>query len=178
MAGISAGTGALDAQPSGGRFGVSFDWGFAVSLGLTAVGSLVGRPIGPQLPQPVAFGALGLAVAMLVLGEALRRGNGIARRIQIGFHSLLVLAGGPFIILPIVQGLQQGRTELLYTLVLSLLFVFVVSPIEIWLLLQPGSRRWYGIVDPKAARLRHGGRWLIGTILWAVICGVLQAFAP
>lgn len=174
MAGITRddGLNAVDTQPRGGRIGVAFAWGFAVQIGLSAVSSLAGRPIGPALPPPAALGALGLAAVVVAQGEALRRGNGVARRIQIGFHSLLVL-GGLAAILPTVQALQQGRFGMLYTLSLLL----GVSSTEIWLLMQPGSRRWYGTVDPKEAMKRHSGSWLIGTIGWAVVCGVLQALA-
>ncbi|MBC8160172.1 MAG: hypothetical protein H7Z42_03050 [Roseiflexaceae bacterium] len=166
-----------DTQPRGGSTGVSFDWGFALSLILTAGGSLVGRPIGPELPLPVAFGALGFAAVMVVQGEALRRGNGVARRIQIGFHSLLVLLGLVTIVLA-VQAFQQGRFDMLYTLGLTLVLTLGVSPAEIWLLLQPGSRRWYGNVDPNEASKRHSGGWLVGVVLWAVAGGILQAVAP
>ena len=167
-----------DAQPRGGSTGVSFDWGFALSLSLGALGSLVGRPIGPEVSLPVALGSLVFAAIMVAQGEALRRGNGIARRIQISFHSLLVVVGWPVIALPIVQAIGQGRSDLLSTLKLSLILIFVVSPIEIWLLMKPGSRRWYGFVDTKEALERHSGSWLIKTLAWAVVGGLLQAFAP
>jgi glycerol uptake facilitator-like aquaporin len=166
-----------DMQPAGGRIGVSFDWGFAVSLILTAFGSLSGRPIGPTLSTPVALGSLVVAALMLWLGEALRRGNGIAYRIQIVFHSLLVVIGLTTI-LPAIEAIQQGRFAELYTLGLMLLLMLVVSPIELWLLLRPGSRRWYGKIAPSEAIKRHSGSWLVGTIVWAVVCGFLQAIAP
>jgi len=168
---------ALGTQPRGGSTGVSFDWGFALSLTLTGAASLAGYQIGPALPLPVAFGALVLAAVMVVQGEALRRGSGLARRIQIGFHSLLVVLGLATIFFS-VQAFQQGQFDMLYTLGLTLILTLGVSPAEIWLLLQPGSRRWYGNVDPKEASKRHSGRWLVGTVLWAVVGGVLQAVAP
>jgi hypothetical protein len=176
MTGISS-EALLQTQPGGGRIGVSFDWGFAVSLTLTALGSLVGRPIGPTLSTPIALGSLVLAVLMLVLGEALRRGNGIAYRIQIAFHSVLVLVGFTTI-LPLIEAIQQAQFATIYTLSLTLLLMLVVSPIELWLLLQPGSRRWYGHVAAQEALKRHSGNWLVGTIIWAVVCGFLQAIAP
>jgi hypothetical protein len=45
----------------------------------------------------------------------------------------------------------------------------------LWLLLQPGSRRWYGHVASEAARARHSGPWLAGTLAWALVCGLIQA---
>lgn len=179
MAGITTNTGlnAVDTQPRGGRIGVSFDWGFAVALALGALGSLAGVQIGPAISQPIAIGYLVVAALAVVQGEALRRGNGVARRLQIGFHSLLVV-GGIGLLLPTVQLIQQGRFEYFYSLFIQLPLLYIVSPIEIWLLLQPGSRRWYGIVDPKEASARHSGGWLVGTLVWAIVCGVLQAFAP
>lgn len=161
---------AANAQPRGGRIGVAFDWGFAVQLAISGVSSLIGRPVGPALPMPAALGSLAFAAVMVTQGEALRRGNGVARRVQIGFHSLLVLAGIAAAV-PTVQGLQQGRFAMLYTLSLLL----GVSSTEIWLLLQPGSRQWYGNVSPEAAKQRHSGGWLVGTIGWAIVCGIFQA---
>lgn len=178
MASVSRNVNTIDAQPGGGNFGVSFDWGFAVSLTFGALGSLFGRPIGPPLDLPLALGSLVVAALMVALGESLRRGNGVARRIQIAFHSLLVLGGGPLLVLPNLLLFQQGRNDLLYTIILQFILLFVVSPIEIWLLMKPGSRRWYGIVDPKEALQRHSGSWLVKTLLWAVVGGLLQAFAP
>lgn len=160
------------AQPRGGRIGVAFDWGFAVQLALGGVSSLIGMPVGPALPLVATMGSLGFAAIMVAQGEALRRGNGIARRIQIGFHSLLVVAGLAAI-LPTIQAVQQGRYGLVYTLILLL----GVSSAEIWLLMQPGSRRWYGVVNTNEAMQRHSGSWLVGTIGWAVVCGILQALA-
>jgi hypothetical protein len=109
---------------------------------------------------------------MLALGEGLRRGNGLAWRIQIAFNGALTLVGLAAIV-PTIQALQQGRIAPLYTLLLLL----VVSGVEVWLLLQPGSRRWYGAIDPRIARQRHGGTWLSGTIIWAIVGGVLQTLA-
>jgi hypothetical protein len=70
-----------------------------------------------------------------------------------------------------LQLIQQGRIGMIFPLILMV----VVSPLEFWLLLQPGSRRWYGHVASEAARARHSGPWLTGTLAWALVCGLIQA---
>lgn len=167
-------SGALGAlEPRGGRIGVAFDWGFGVQLVSMGLASLVGVPFGGQpQPLPVVLGSFALGVAAFALGEGLRRGNGLAWRIQVGFHSLLTLAG--LAAIPsTVSAVQQGRLGPLYTLLLLL----VVSPVELWLLLQPGSRRWYGHVPASEGIARHSGNWMVGTVAYAIVCGLLQAWA-
>ena len=174
MATIADTTRAQDSlQPRGGRIGVAFDWGLGVQVAVTGAAALAGVQIGARPIPPLAGAAmLGVAAAAFAQGEALRRGNGWARRIQIGGNSLVALGG--LASLPILmRGVQQGHYAMLY----SYLLMLVVSPVEVWLLLQPGSRRWYGHVDPAAARARHNGGWLAGTVAWAVVCGILQVLA-
>jgi hypothetical protein len=167
-----------DTQPGGARFGASFNWGIAVSQTINAVSSLIGQPIGPPLSQLAAWLSLVFVLLLVILGEALRRGNGVARRLQIGLHALFMIIGIPVILLPQIQLVQQGRLDMLITVSLAVVFLYVVSPIAIWLLMQKGSQRWYGNVTVQEALARHSGGWLVGTLLWAVGCGVLQAVAP
>jgi hypothetical protein len=160
-------------QPHGGRIGVAFDWGLGVQLAVTGAAALAGVQI-DALPMPPLVGAalVGVSALAFAQGEALRRGYGWARWVQLGANSLVTL--GALAGLPIlVRGLQQGHYAMLYSYAIML----IVLPAEVWLLLQPGSRRWYGHVDPAAARARHSGRWLTGTVAWAVVCGLLQVLA-
>jgi hypothetical protein len=162
------------AEPQGGRIGVAFDWGFGVQLAIQGLLILLSVPLpnGMLISPLFGLGSLGASAIAFAQGEALRRGNGLARRIQILGNSALTLGG--IATLPLlVQLLAQARFGFLYTWLL----LAVVSPIEVWLLMQPGSRRWYGRVDAGEARARHSGRWLSGTIAWALIGGLLQAAA-
>lgn len=157
-------------EPRGGRIGVAFDWGFATQIALMSAASLAGVQFGGRsVPAPLALGGFVVAGLVAVQGEALRRGNGRARLLQIAANSALPVAG--LLGLPATfAALQRGQVGLLYT---SLLLV-VVSPLEVWLLLQPGSKRWYGHVSPEEARARHSGPWLTGTVAWALAGGILQ----
>jgi hypothetical protein len=163
--------------PGGGSTGVSFNWGFALSLTLIAAASLLGRPLPLALGVPAALVSLALAAALVALGEALRRGNGVARRLQIAFHALLI-PYGIFIAVQTIQALQVGNSSTLASSLIALVLTLVVSPVEIWLLLRPGSRRWYGHVTPQEALQRHSGFWLLRVLAWAVLGGVLNAVLP
>ena len=158
-------------EPRGGRIGVAFDWGFGVQLASMGLAALAGLPIsGTSVPRLAGVAGLGMAAAAIAQGEALRRGYGWAWWLQLlgnGALTVIGLAGLP----ASLQLIQQGRVGMLSPLILMV----IVSPIECWLLLQPGSRRWYGHVDPKAARARHSGAWMPGTLAWAIGCGLIQA---
>jgi hypothetical protein len=158
-------------EPRGGRIGVAFDWGFGVQLASMGLAALAGMPIaGMTVPQLAGVGFLGAAAVAFAQGEALRRGRGWAWWLQVlgnGALAVIGLAGLPVSL----QLIQQGRIGMLSPLIL----MAVVSPIECWLLLQPGSRRWYGHVASEAARARHSGPWMIGTLAWALVCGLMQA---
>jgi hypothetical protein len=158
-------------EPRGGRIGVAFDWGFGVQLASIGLATLAGQPLfGAAVPPLVGVGFLGVAAAAIAQGEGLRRGRGWAWWLQVlgnGALTLIGLAGLPVSL----QLIQQGRIGMIFPLILMV----VVSPLELWLLLQPGSRRWYGHVASEAARARHSGPWLIGTLAWALVCGLIQA---
>lgn len=160
-------------EPRGGRIGVAFDWGFGVQMAAMGLLTLAGVPNnGVALPRLAGLLPLAGAAVAYAQGEALRRGNGTAWWIQVLGNGALTLGGiGALTVLP--RMLEQGRYGFLYTTVLLL----VVSPMEVWLLTRPGSRRWYGSVTPDIARARHSGQWMTGTVAWAVVCGLLQTAA-
>ena len=158
-------------EPRGGRIGVAFDWGFGVQMASMGLAALAGLPIsGVAVPRLAGAGLLGVAAVSFVQGEALRRGRGWAWWLQVLGNSAVTL-GGLAGLPAMLQLIQQGRVGMLSPLILMLL----VSPLEVWLLLQPGSRRWYGHVAPEQARARHSGEWMTGTLAWALVCGLIQA---
>lgn len=160
-------------EPRGGRIGVAFDWGLALEIALLAIVGLAGVSLdGRSMPPLAALGSLAIAGLLVIQGEALRRGRGWARWVQLAANSLLPI-GGLLMLPATLAALQQGLFGPLYATFLLL----VVSPLEVWLLLQPGSRQWYGHVSAEAARARHSGQWLWGTIAWALVGGVVQALA-
>jgi hypothetical protein len=158
-------------EPRGGRIGVAFDWGFGVQMASMGLAAIAGLPLaGVAVPPLAGAGFLGLAAVAFAQGEALRRGRGWAWRLQIVGNGVVTLGG--LAGLPVsLQMIQQGRVGMIFPLILML----AVSPLEVWLLLQPGSRRWYGHVSSEEARARHSGQWLTGTLAWALACGLIQA---
>jgi hypothetical protein len=168
MESVSANAGV---EPRGGRIGVAFDWGFGVQMASMGLAALAGLPFsGVAVPRLAGAGLLGAAAVAFAQGEALRRGRGTAWWVQVlgnGVVTVAGLAGLP----AALQLIQQGKVSLIFPLTLML----VVSPLEIWLLLQPGSRQWYGHVTSAEARARHSGPWMTGTVAWALVCGLIQA---
>ncbi len=160
-------------EPRGGRIGVAFDWGFGVQMATMGLLTLAGVPSnGMAVPRLAGLLPLAGAAVAYAQGEALRRGNGTAWWVQVLGNGALTVGGiGALAVLP--RMLEQGRYGFLYTTVLLL----VVSPLEVWLLTRPGSRRWYGTVNPDEARARHSGQWMTGTVAWAVVGGLLQTAA-
>lgn len=166
----------ISAEPRGGRIGVAFDWGLGVQLAAAGIAQLL------RLPQPggapvsplVGAGILAAAAIPFIQGEALRRGNGTARWIQISANSLLTLGGVGLGVQLATQIAQGNFSPTLASQFYTLLLLIVVSPLEVWLLLQPGSRQWYGHVSAADARARHSGPWLRGTVAWALACGLIQ----
>src|SRR5262245_64159146 len=96
-------------QPRGGRIGVAFDWGLGLQVAVTGAAALAGLQLGARPIPPLAGAAmLGVAAAAFAQGEALRRGHGWARWVQIVGNSLVTLGG--LVSLPLlVRGVQQGH---------------------------------------------------------------------
>jgi hypothetical protein len=163
------------AGPRGTHIGVSFDWGWALQLFINAI-MVIATPAMTMTGASKWGAVAGLAVVgifAVVLGHGLRLGRGWAWYIQVGLNGLLTLGGLAF--LPtVIQQVQAGRYGLIY----SAIVLLVVCPVEVWLLLQPGSRRWYGHVSREEAAARHSGRWLAVVLAWGIAGGLLQVAAP
>jgi hypothetical protein len=161
------------AAPRGTHIGVSFDWGWSLQLVITAIMAIAGMPMAMGTSWAAVAVLLITATLAALLGHGLRLGRGWAWYIQVGLNGLLTLGG--LVLLPtVIQQVQTGRYGLIYTAIVLL----VVCPVEVWLLLQPGSRRWYGHVAPEEAAARHSGRWLVVVLAWGVAGGLLQVAAP
>lgn len=161
-------------EPRGGRIGVAFDWGFGVQLASMGALALLGGPLPKGVPTGVGPGLGMLAAAAIAYGqgEALRRGKGWARIVQIAGNGLLAV-GGIASLPMLIEQVRTGNIASLYTYAL----LIGVSPAEVWLLLQPGSQAWYGTVSDEEARARHSGAWMRGTVAWAIVCGLMQTGA-
>jgi hypothetical protein len=165
--------------PGGIGTGVAFDWALATQIGIDGVFFVLGVGPGSSVAGQPLVARLALALASLVAaaivftqGEALRRGRRIARIIQIVANSLLVIVG--LVNLPgLPSSLQQKQFGSLVVEVVLL----IVSPLIVWLLTRKRTRLWFATVTSAEARARHGGRWLLWMVLYAILGGVAVAFA-
>ncbi|MGH2514291.1 MAG: hypothetical protein ACRDHP_01410, partial [Ktedonobacterales bacterium] len=115
--------------------------------------------------------ALLAAVPCALFGEGMRRGVRLLRPVQIAGNALLVLYG--LVQLPTLGGVRPGNlSPIVRTLVL-----LVASPVVVYLLSRPQTRAWFANTTSTAARARHGGKWIAGHLIWALLGGAAIAFA-
>ena len=116
---------------------------------------------------PVPFAAL-----LAVFGEGVRSGWRWTRPIQVVFNTL-VSFGGFFALYSLWQGSKQGN----YWSVVTVIILFIFSPLIAWRLSRPVTKRWFATVTSSEARKRHGGTWPWLILIWSIVGGVLQAIA-
>lgn len=170
-----------DLKPQGIGMAVAFDWGLAVQILVMPflplffgnASFLKSLKLSPALTSIVSFLiSLPFAALVAIFGEGVRRGWRWTRPLQIGFNSLLFLAG--FTTLPgLWQGSKQGNYWPLVTAIILLIF----SPLIAWRLSRPVTKQWFATVQSTEARKRHGGAWPWLILLWAIAGGLLQALA-
>lgn len=165
--------------PGGIGTGVAFDWALSVQIVIDGVCFLLAVGPGSTMAgQPllirVVLALLSVLVAAIVFtqGEALRRGRGIARIIQVVANSLLVIVG-----LVNLPGLPSSLQQRQFGSLLVEVVLLIVSPLIVWLLTRKRTRLWFGSVTSAEARARHGGRWLFWMVVYAIIGGAAVAFA-
>jgi hypothetical protein len=166
-------------KPGGIGTGVAFDWALAVQLVTDGICFILafgpGNSLaGTALPLRLVVALFTFLAAALVFtqGEALRRGQRIARIIQIVANSLLVILG--LVNLPdLLSSLPMRQFG---SLVVELVLL-VVNPLIVWLLTRKRTREWFATTTSVQARARHSGRWLFWMALYAIIGGLSVAFA-
>jgi hypothetical protein len=168
--------------PQGIGMAVAVDWGLVVQLLLMPIVSTFFRQSSQMMrspaPSPMSGGALSFIIAIFiacipaVLGEMVRRGRNWALWVQLVISSLLSI-GGIFSLARVYQSITAGN---FWPLVTEIILI-VISPLTVWRLSRPSTRRWFKVVTVAQARQRHGGKWVWFIILWAIIGGVLQTFA-
>jgi hypothetical protein len=158
---------------------VAFDWALAAqmifvaasyTLGIGA-GSMLGMlPPGQRLVT--AGGALVAAVPCALMGEGMRRGVRLLRPLQLAGNALLTLYG--IAQLPGAIGdVHAGHLSAIP----RTLALLVASPLIVWLLSRPHTKDWFAQATSAQARARHGGLWIVGILIWAVVGGAAIAFA-
>jgi hypothetical protein len=172
------------AGPRGIGTAVAFDWAIAAELALYAVvialgvgpGADIARQFAPRGGVALVLAALAALLAgapLFALGEALRRGRELARRLQILFNAALFVAG--LILLPEgISGLARTRR---FGGLTPPLYMIALSGVILWQLTRPQTHAWFGTVSSGEARRRHGGaRWLLPTVLIAIVGGTSVTF--
>lgn len=167
-------------KPRGIGTAVVFDWALAAQTAITVPFVALGVGIGSDAARLSTAGRLGTALVFLavavgaaVFGEAMRRGVRPVWIAQIIINAGLTLLG-IHDIPATLQSVQSGRLGLLiHTLVL-----LVISPVIAWMLTRKSTRDWIAHTTRAEARRRHGGRWLVYIITYAIISGAIIAFGP
>lgn len=172
------------ANPRGIGTAVAFDWAIAAELALYAVvialgvgpGADIARQLAPRGGVALAGATLAALLAgapLVALGEALRRGREIARRLQLLFNAALFVAG--LILLP--AGISRLVRTRRFGGLTPPLYMIALSGVILWQLTRPQTREWFGAVVSAEARRRHGGaRWLLPTVLVAIVGGASVTF--
>jgi uncharacterized membrane-anchored protein YitT (DUF2179 family) len=171
---------ARDFKPRGIGTAVVFDWALAAQIVFGAVFAALGVGIGSATANistagrlGVALGLLGGAAGVAAFGEAMRRGVRPIWMAQIGINALLFFVGARDIPATI-QSVKDGHLGLLvHTFVL-----LIISPVIAWMLTRKATREWIAHTTRAEARRRHGGRWLVYIITYAIISGAIIAFGP
>ncbi len=167
--------------PQGIGMAVAFDWGLAVELLIVPFLSyFVGLPaslkqsnMSPALIATIWFLlSLPVVIFFAFLGEGIRRGWNWARRLQILGNAVGFL-GGFALLFRFLPEMKQGNYWSLVAVVILLIF----SPLIAWRLSRPATARWFATVTSAESRKRHSGLWIVAILAWAVVGGVLQAWA-
>jgi hypothetical protein len=167
--------------PQGIGMAVAVDWGLAAQIVLMPIiytvfsrSNLIKIPgTNPTLGTVLTFIIPWLIACIPVFfGEMIRRGRNWALWIQIVVSALLSLAG----ILSLVNLYRSVRVGNFWPLVTEVILI-IISPLIVWRLSRPSTRRWFKTVTVAEARRRHGGTWVWFIALCAIVGGILQAFA-
>ncbi len=167
-------------HPRGIGTAVVFDWALATQTALGAV--FIALAVGPnsdtaslstaqRLGMALVF--LAVAVGTAAFGEAMRRGVRLVWMAQIVINALLFFIG-VHDIPATLQSVKDGHWGLFaHTFVL-----LIISPVLAWMLTRKPTREWVAHTTRAEARKRHGGKWVVYIIIWAIICGAIIAFGP
>jgi hypothetical protein len=165
--------------PQGIGMAVAVDWGVAVQIVvMPIIATIFGLPNVIKFPGSNSAPLLSFIIPWLFacipafFGEMIRRGRNWALWIQMVVSSLLSLGG----ILSLANLYRSVIAGNFWPLVTEVILV-IISPLTVWRLSRPSTRRWFKTVTVAEARKRHGGTWIWFIMLWAMVGGILQAFA-
>jgi hypothetical protein len=156
-------------RPHGLGIAVVFDWALTAQLTTQALASAT-RNLG-FTPDPMMIaGALVGAALLLALGEGVRRGVMALRFLQVGLMALITLIGVVSLV-ELILGPRNG--SLVFTTAIELSY----PPWLIWRLLDPETAAWFALPRPKRAPLTSGWKWVAVLAIWAIVWGVVVAWA-
>ncbi|HEY6469463.1 MAG TPA: hypothetical protein VI434_06825 [Candidatus Dormibacteraeota bacterium] len=159
-----------DPRPHGLGIAVVFDWALTAQLTTQALASAT-RNLG-FTPDPLMIGgALAGAVLLFALGEGLRRGVQALRLVQVGLMALITLIGIASLV-ELIVGPRSG--SLVFTTAIELSY----PPWLIWRLLNPETAAWFALPGTRRrAPLTSGWKWVAVLAAWAIVWGVVVAWA-
>jgi len=167
----AAGHGALaQPRPHGLGIAVVFDWALTAQLTTQALAAAT-RNLG-LTPDPLMIvGALVAAAGLFALGEGLRRGVRALRLVQVGLM-LVITVVGVVSLVTLLTGHVSG--SLVFTTAIELTY----PPWLIWRLLDRETAAWFALPrEQRRAPLTTGWKWIAVLAAWAVVWGVVVAWA-
>ena len=157
-------------RPHGLGIAVVFDWALTAQLTTQALASAT-RNLG-LTPDPLMIaGALAAAALLFALGEGVRRGVKALRLVQVGLMALITVIG----VVSLVQLIVGPRSgSLVFTTAIELSY----PPWVLWRLLTPETAAWFALPGrSKRAPLTSGWKWVAVLAIWAIVWGVVVAWA-
>ena len=147
-----------------------FDWALTAQLTTQALASAT-RNLG-LTPDPLTIiGALVAAAGLFALGEGLRRGVAVLRLVQVGLMMLITVIGVASLLM-LLTGHVSG--SLVFTTAIELTY----PPWLVWRLLDRETAAWFALPrERRRARLTSGWKWISVLVVWAVVWGVVVAWA-
>ena len=116
-------------------------------------------------------GALVAAAGLFALGEGLRRGARALRLVQVGLMMVITVVGVVSLV-TLLTGHVSG--SLVFTTAIELTY----PPWLIWRLLDGETAAWFALSrEQRRAPLTTGWKWIAVLAVWAVVWGVLVAWA-
>ncbi len=157
-------------RPHGLGIAVVFDWALSAQLTTQALASAT-RNLGFTPNPGVIVGGLIAAAGLLALGEGLRRGVPALRLVQVGLMVIITLVGVASLLM-LVTGNFSG--SLLFTTAIELGY----APWLVWRLLDKETAAWFAMARGRG-RGPHisGWQWVAVLVAWAVVWGVVVAWA-
>lgn len=157
-------------RPHGLGIAVVFDWALSAQLTTQALASATGN-LGLRPNPSLIVGALTAAVGLFALGEGLRRGVPPLRLVQVALMAIITLIGVVSLVM-LVTGQFSG--SLVFTTAIELGY----APWLVWRLLDGETAAWFAMSQGHG-RAPHvsGWQWIAVLAVWAVVWGVVVAWA-